>query len=292
MRYLPALLILALSTAACDQARTESLKTLIEGTERESLGNTEEAYVYYRRAYGLDNANHRALFQMALIELYDQDEPERALEHLKQAAALEDGDRDVFYQLGRFYATADPIAAEDALSNLDRAIAIDPNYGEAHYYKGVVYVSQEKFAEADRAFREAITLRPDYSPAWQDLGDLYESLDQEEAAEAVYRRALDYADDLGPIYNSLGMLKMQADAPKDAAVLFERAMGASPERTDVLFNIASAYIASNDTRNAFRYLGEYLNRSRGDESQAATLEVAQILRNAMLEELERAPAAP
>lgn len=280
---LPALLLVTAS--GCDKERSESIKLVNEAVKKEQLGDREVSYALYVRAAGIDPTNHRALFQMAVIELFDRNQPDKALEHLLAAEKLDGKDRDVLYQLGRFYTVAAKPDPDKALGYLARALVEDPNYAPGHYYRGVALALKDDAAGADKAFREAIACDPKYAPAWRDLGELYEKYDQPEAAEAVYQKALEHADEKGDILNALGMLKMQADRPKEAIKLFEQAMVESGDRTDTIFNLAFAFVAANDTKSAFRYLGEYINRS-GPEN-AENIKVANLLRNAMLDELQK-----
>lgn len=274
-----------LVAGGCDKERTESIKLVNEAVKKEQLGDREVSYALYVRAAAIDPTNHRALFQMAVIELFDRNQPDKALEHLLAAEKIDGKDRDVLYQLGRFYAVAPKPDPEKALSYLARALAEDPNYAAAYYYRGVVLALKDDAAGADKSFREAIACDPKYAPAWRDLGELYEKYDQFDAAEAIYQKALEHADEKADILNALGMLKMQAERPKEAIKLFEQAMVESGDRTDTIFNLAFAFVAANDTKSAFRYLGEYINRS-GPEN-AENIKVANLLRSAMLEELDK-----
>ena len=276
------------SVSACNKERAEGIKLLNDGVKREELGDREIAYALYVRANGIDPTNHRALFQMALIELYDRKQPDKGVEHLLAAEKIEPTDRDVLYQLGRYYATLEKPDVAKALGYLDRALAEDSNYAPALYYKGVMLAAKDDAKGADKAFRDAIACDPKYAPAWRDLGDLYERYDQTEAASKVYEKGLEYADDLGDLYNALGSLKMEEQKPRDAITYFDKAIQQGGDRTDIIFNLASAYVAANDVKSAFRYLGEYINRT--DPSNAENIKVAHLLRNQMLEELEKQKA--
>lgn len=286
--FLLALSTLAPTLGGCDKERTEGIKLVNDGIKREELGDREVAYALYVRAHGIDPTNHRALFQMAIIELYDRNQPDKAVEHLLAAEQIEPTDRDVLYQLGRYYATAPKPDHAKALSYLDRALAEDPNYAPAMYYKGVVLTAKDDAKGADKAFREAIAMDPKYAPAWRDLGELYERYDQQAAAAQIYEKGVEYADDLTDLYNNLGSLKMADNQPKEAILLFDKAVQQGGDRTDIIFNLAFAFVAANDTKSAFRYLGEYINRS--GENDAENVKVAHLLRNAMLEELEKEKA--
>lgn len=58
---------------------------------------------------------------------------------------------------------------EKAARNLERAIAINPNYATAHDWLGVLYTASKKFTEARSAFARARRLDPVSLPIWTDL---------------------------------------------------------------------------------------------------------------------------
>jgi tetratricopeptide (TPR) repeat protein len=276
---------LSVSTAACDKSRSDSIALMNEAVQKEGLGEMELAYALYARSAKTDPTNHRALYQMAIIEFFDKQEPARALERLKAAEALVPDDRDVLYQLGRYYATLEKPDHDKAMAYLDRALAADPNYAPAMYYKGVCLAGKNDANGADAALREAIAMDPKYAPAWRDLADLYARFDQQTAAVEVYRRGLEYADDTQELYNGLGLLEMDNGNTKDAILYFTKATEQNSERSDVVFNLAMAYVAVDDTKAAFRYLGEYLNRAGTDNPE--NVKVARLLRASVLDRLQK-----
>lgn len=284
---LPIVVVLAsmLLSAACSKERAESIKLINEAVQKEEMGNTEVAYALYARAVAIDPTNHRAHYQMALIDLYDKKQPDKARDRLLEAEKLVADDRDVLYQLGRYHLSLDPPGLDKALAYLDKALAADPNYAPAMYWKGYALMMRDDGPGADKALRQAIALDPKYAPAWRDLGELYERFDQTAAATEVYKRGLEFADDTSELLNALGNLDMQEGRPKDAIVRFEAAMQKNPERTDFAFNLAMAFVAADDVKNAFRFLGEYINRSGA--SDAENVKVAHMLRARMMERLEK-----
>lgn len=287
---------LAATSVGCAKERTESIKLINEAIQKEKLGNTEVAYALYARAVAIDPTNHRAHFQMALIDLYDKKQPDKARDRLLEAEKLVADDRDVLYQLGRYYlsleqpgltgsAPRDATNLDKALSYLDKALAADPNYAPAMYWKGYALMAKDNGPEADKALRAAIALDPKYAPAWRDLGELYERFDQTTAAAEVYKRGLEFSDDTSELLNALGSLDMAEGRPKDAIVRFEAATQKAPDRNDFIFNLAMAFVAADDTKNAFRFLGEYINRDDGTHGE--NVKVAHMLRARALEKLEK-----
>lgn len=277
--------MLMLSAVGCSKERAESIKLINEAIQKEGLGNTEVAYALYARAVAVDPTNHRAHYQMALIDLYDKKQPDKARDRLLEAEKLVADDRDVLYQLGRYHLSLEQPDYEKALGFLDRALAADPNYAPAMYWKGYALMAKDDGPGADKALRAAIALDPKYAPAWRDLGELYERFDQTAAATEVYKRGLEFADDTSELLNALGNIDMLDGRPKDAIVRFESAMQKNAQRTDFVFNLAMAFVAADDTKNSFRFLGEYINRS--DASNPENVKVAHLLRARMLERLEK-----
>ena len=62
---------------------------------------------------------------------------------------------------------------EEAVELLERAVAIEPAYPEAHHNLGLVRAGQRRFAEAIEHYREALSHNPslraahnDWAPRW------------------------------------------------------------------------------------------------------------------------------
>jgi tetratricopeptide (TPR) repeat protein len=271
--------------AACKPERTESISLINAGLGKEADGAIELAYADYFRAATVDPENHRALFHMALVEEFDRDEPDKALGHLQQAWALAPDDRDVGYHLGRLHVVAELPDHKQAVGFLDAALALDPDYGPAHYYRALALVELERFKEADVAFREAIACDPTYGMAFRDLGLLYERFDQEDAARAVYEEGLKTAADRVDLLNNLGSLHLRAKRTADAVASFEKALAQNAARADTVFNLAFAHLEDGAPRLALQYLNDYL--ARADLADSEHIQAAKALADSLQLELRR-----
>ena len=61
----------------------------------------------------------------------------------------------------------------DALRELDQSLALDARFADAHLARGLVYeFGYGKDDEAERDYRAAVALRPDFAEAHNDLGQL------------------------------------------------------------------------------------------------------------------------
>jgi len=282
----PFLIVASLALVAalpgCDKSRVESIKLVNSGIQAANAGNADSAYGYFTRAARIDPENHRAYYEAALIDLYDKGREEEGLARLETAEKLAPHDRDVLFQLGRTHVVDG--RADVGLRYLTRALTEDPNYAGAHYFQGVALRQLGRFDDADKAFREAIACDPTYVPAFRDLGMMYEQFDALDAARAVYIEGLKYNDEDPDLLNNLGLLAMQEGKTKEGIAYFERAVGRSSDSLTV-FNLAFAYVADGNVRQAYRRLGEYINAA--DPTAGEQIKVAHMLRTAMLEELKR-----
>ncbi len=63
-------------------------------------------------------------------------------------------------------------AYDDAVTWFTLATGLDPNCIECHYNVGVAYSALERWADAERAFRDALDVRSDYTAAYYGLANV------------------------------------------------------------------------------------------------------------------------
>jgi tetratricopeptide (TPR) repeat protein len=78
-----------------------------------------------------------------------------------------------------------------ALENLQKAIATNPDFAEAHYELGVLYRMMKRRAESKRELETALKLNPDNSKAWGHLGFLAAEMGNARECERCFRKALE-----------------------------------------------------------------------------------------------------
>ena len=65
---------------------------------------------------------------------------------------------------------------EEAIESYRRAIAINPDYSEAHCNLGCALSKMERYKDGAESFRRAIAINPDYSEAHCNLAVSYTHL--------------------------------------------------------------------------------------------------------------------
>ena len=86
---------------------------------------------------------------------------------------------------------------EEAISDLNEAIRLMPNYAEAYMLRGVSKTNLGRYEEAISDLNEAIRLMPNYAEAYFFRGLVNGSLRKEEEAQVDYQMALKLAEQQG-----------------------------------------------------------------------------------------------
>jgi tetratricopeptide (TPR) repeat protein len=142
---------------------------------------------------------------------------------LELAEEMDAGD---WYELGCELHDGEPDSACEAY---ERALALDPELGDAHVNLGCLLHDRGKLGDAEAHYRAALARRPGDAVAWFDLGVVLE--DQERLAEA--RSA------------------------------YEASLGCDPACADAHYNLARVHDRLGETAAALRHLREYKRLAAG-----------------------------
>jgi len=98
----------------------------------------------------------------------------QATTYYERAANLDAADPTKLYKLGLARYRAGLTAT--ALDPLTRAVALNDNFTEAHYLRGLVLRDLQKPADAVASLERALRIAPNFTPAREELADLYRAL--------------------------------------------------------------------------------------------------------------------
>jgi Flp pilus assembly protein TadD len=80
-----------------------------------------------------------------------------------------------------------------AVSAFRRALAITPDWAEAHSLLGSALARSGNLREAEEELRKAVQLQPDYAEGWYFLGEFLKSHGKDQEAQEAFAKAKQYA---------------------------------------------------------------------------------------------------
>ena len=120
-----------------------------------------------------------------------------------------------------------PDGAEQCLR---RAIALAPDYVEAHYNLGLLLQQARRAEEALAAYREALRVAPDHKRALNNLSDLLVDLDRVDEAIQCCRQAIALDPGYAKAHHNLGRAYSHAGRFEEALPALYRAIELAPEQ--------------------------------------------------------------
>ena len=264
--------------------RDRDYRRLIDqGDEALNRGQTFVAIELYSGAIALKPDSMLAYLKRGETHQRRGDTPEMlaaALRDLRTAAALDPGATrtheklgDVNFQLRRFANAAESYEAyirlDDhsaqifyklalasradgrltrAISALQQAVELKPNFHEAHYVLGLCLKDREQVAEARTAFMRAITIAPAFIPAREELVDIYRLQDRsrEEIEQLDALFALDPAKP--ERLTAVGLAHQRAGNRELAVVTLGRAAELFPDTPGVYAALGQVWLETAEER--------------------------------------------
>ena len=152
---------------------------------------------------------------------------------------------------------SDAVYSVDGEKAISKAVALDLEKANYHYYQGCVYYKQGKLEEAIAAYEKAIELDPKYAIPHYNLGIVYEKQGKLEEAIAAYQKAIEldpkYAyphNGLGNVYDDQGKLEEAIAAYQKALRLPEQSGTPASAHTLAWNNLGNVYKAQGKLEEA------------------------------------------
>ena len=127
----------------------------------------------------------------------------------------------------------------DAASFVGRAVALDPDFAEAHNDRGVILAANGLFADAVPCFEKAVALKPGYHEARNNLARGWRALGRLDEATKQFELVLKSTPD-SPVahFNLASMLELTGEKPA-AARHYRSAVSLRPDFIDAHIHLAS-----------------------------------------------------
>ncbi len=182
------ILFFGLATAQTQQPSGRAAELLRTAFELYQQGKHDEAFTKCKQSLALNPKEYRGHVLMGYIYAAQQ-KLDLASASFARAIRLEPTDKEVY--LVKAQADFFRNKHAEALAAAQKAVALDPKYGEAQLLVGALLKDDPKRRpEAIAALRAAIDINPKLVAAYDDLGDVLKDAKQLKDAEAVYRQGM------------------------------------------------------------------------------------------------------
>lgn len=187
--------------------------------------NLPEAELIYREILRHDFDNADAWHLLGVITL-QSGYPKVAQELIEEAVALDPHDAAYRNSLGNTQQALGNRAA--ALRCYQRALAIRPDYLDAHYNQATVLRDEGRLEEAVDAYRTALRLGPDSVEVLNDCAGTLRRQGRLDEALEYYHRAVHLKPNDAQLYFNLGRALEEAGAINEAITAYAQAVQLDP----------------------------------------------------------------
>ncbi|MBR8334396.1 tetratricopeptide repeat protein [Burkholderia ambifaria] len=144
---------------------------------------------------------------------------------------------------------------DDAIAHYRRAVALRPDYPEAHNNLGNALRDARDPAEAMQSCSRAIELRPGYAEAYNNLGNVLQDLGELDAAAASYGKAIAFHPAYAEAHSNLGNVLRTQERHADAIVHYRRAIELNPALPAACHGLGLSLWALGELSEAVSVLG-------------------------------------
>ena len=139
---------------------------------------------------------------------------------------------------------------DEALADFNKAISLDPNYGQAFADRGQIYRKTKRLDQAMPDYERALALDANYAPAWLGRGLVNKARGEATAALEDFNKAIALRPDDAEAYYNRGQLYQSEKQHEFAIEDFTAANGLVPQQVEPLLGRALSYLALGKAKEA------------------------------------------
>jgi len=183
--------------------------------------------------------NESLLYNINGVCFKASDQLEMAVKCFEKAVAIKPDFTDAHYNLGLTLQELNQLDA--AVKSYQVTLALQSNYVKAHNNLGVIYKEFGQMGDAVKSFEQAIGFQPDYAEAHNNLGTTFQELGQLNEAVNCYKKALSIQPDYIEVHNNLGNTFNLLSQTDEALNSYSQALSINPNYIDAHNNIGIIY---------------------------------------------------
>jgi predicted O-linked N-acetylglucosamine transferase (SPINDLY family) len=207
---------------------------LNEAAALQREGRTQEAAARYEHVLRKNPQHQEALYQAATLAR-QAGKLTQALEYLEAAAVGAPLDSRNYFLRGLIL--EDLQRPDDAISSLEQAIGVKPDFAEAYNNLGIILHDLKRFGEAIDNFRDAVRINPDYARAYNNLGISLRASGNLADAQQQFAQAVRLNPDYALAHYNLGTGCMDSGQFDQAAIHLSQSIRLKPDYVQAYNNL-------------------------------------------------------
>ncbi|MEW6381748.1 MAG: tetratricopeptide repeat protein [bacterium] len=202
----------------------------------------DQAEASFKTALSLNPDDIDALNQLGLIH-YQRGSYDLALDEFRHALVWAEYP-EIYHNLS---IACDKLGKKDeAMTAIEQALRIDPNYAEAHTQAGNLFLSQANLDKAAAHFETAIRIDSQNTSAYHNLGLIYGSQGKPDLAIQYCRQAISLDPNNPEAHNNLGSIYLNQGRFAEALEELKKAVALRPAYQNAIINLGMTYFALKD----------------------------------------------
>ena len=166
--------------------------------------------------------NHPVALHLLGVIAHQLENYDTAIDLISKAIAIKPDYAEAHYNLGNAHKEQGSLA--DAASSFQEATKVNPEFDQAHNNLGIALKELGKLEEAVASYLRATKIKPDYAEAHNNLGNTYKELGQLDAALASYRSAITINPDYAGAYSNLSIVYKNLGQFTEAKTAFKKGL--------------------------------------------------------------------
>ncbi len=173
---------------------------------------------------------------------------------------------------------------DEAIVHYNKALELDPNYGEGHYNLANALLRLGRTEEAVAHYEKALEIYPKNIPARYNLASVLDQSGRTEEGIAHYRKALELNPNNAAAHNNLGAALLRLGRVEEATAHYRQALALDPNNAQANHNLANTLVQKGRLEEAVTHYKRALQSNPRDAATRDRL-------NKVLRELGRAEEA-
>ncbi|WP_045210676.1 tetratricopeptide repeat protein [Desulfonatronovibrio magnus] len=207
-----------------------------------------------------------------------ESEPRMALDQLRTVQGIAPDNPRLHFNLGMTYSVLDDFSRSAA--SFERAVELDPDYGEAWNNLGQVRQSMRDFAGAAYAYEQALSVSEYMTPefAAYNLGSL--NIEMKKYDEALSWSVLGIEKNRRyiPLYVQTAQLLQKAERYAEAVEVLEAGVTSRPDSAQLRLMLAELLLGLSRDREAMRWFESIIQQSPDSNEASTAQDYLEVLR--------------